>query len=40
MSEFAPEETPVVFGSSWEKRVETTIGQLFPYDSLHELADT
>ena len=40
MTEFAPEEAPVVFGSSWEKRIETTIGELFPYDSLHELADT
>ncbi len=40
MSEFADETVPVVFGSSWENRVETTIGKLFPYDSLHELADS
>lgn len=39
MSEFAPETVPVVFGSSWEQRVETTIGKLFPYDSLHELSE-
>lgn len=39
MSEFACEDTPVVFGSSWEQRIETNLGKLFPYDALHELAD-
>lgn len=38
LSEFAPETTPVVFGNNWESRIETTLGQLYPYDSLHELA--
>ncbi len=39
MSEFADASVPVVFGSSWENRVETTIGKLFPFDSLHELSE-
>lgn len=38
LSEFAPPETPVVFGSDWEHSVHTTLGELFPYDALHELA--
>jgi cytidine deaminase len=38
LSEFAPQETPVIFGASEENLVETTIGELYPYDSLHELA--
>lgn len=40
MSEFAPETVPVIFGSSWDNRIETTIGKLFPFDSLHELANS
>lgn len=38
ISEFAPSDTPVVFGHNWQGRVETTAGALYPYDSLHELA--
>ncbi|OJF77249.1 MAG: cytidine deaminase [Treponema sp. CETP13] len=38
LSEFAPAETPVIFGCSNEKQVKTTLGELYPYDSLHELA--
>ncbi|MCQ2598092.1 MAG: cytidine deaminase [Treponema sp.] len=38
ISEFASADTPVVFGPSLEKLVTTTIGDLYPYDSLHELA--
>ncbi|HZK19618.1 MAG TPA: cytidine deaminase [Treponemataceae bacterium] len=38
LSEFAPPETPVIFGCSVENQVETTLGDLYPYDSLHELA--
>lgn len=38
LSEFAPENTPVVFGPSFEKSVEKTLGELYPFDSLHELA--
>ena len=38
LSEFMPPEMPVMFGSSMNDLVVTTIGQLFPYDALHELA--
>ena len=38
LSEFAPPETPVVFGAAEDSLVETTIGALYPCDSLHELA--
>lgn len=38
LSEFAPAETPVVFGPAWENSISTTLGTLYPYDSLHELA--
>jgi cytidine deaminase len=37
LSEFMGAETPVVFGHSMKDIVVTTIGQLFPYDALHEL---
>jgi cytidine deaminase len=37
LSEFAPPDTPVIFGASPDKLVETTIGELYPFDSLHEL---
>lgn len=39
LTEFAPGETPVIFGSSLEKTVVKTLGELYPFDSLHELAD-
>jgi cytidine deaminase len=38
LSEFAPAETPVIFGCSVDNQVQTTLGELYPYDSLHELA--
>ena len=38
LSEFAPADTPVVFGNKWENVVKTTLGELYPYDALHELA--
>ncbi|MCE1195694.1 cytidine deaminase [bacterium] len=38
LSEFFPPETPVQFGNSRESQVRCTIADLFPYDSLHELA--
>ncbi len=38
LSEFAPADTPVVFGDKWENVVKTTLGELYPYDALHELA--
>ena len=38
LTEFAPPETPVVFGPDYENAVHTTLEELYPYDSLHELA--
>ncbi len=38
LTEFAPADTPVVFGSNEKNIVHTTLGELYPYDSLHELA--
>jgi cytidine deaminase len=37
MGEFMPPDTPVRFGGSGSERVNTTIGELLPFDSLHEL---
>jgi cytidine deaminase len=37
LTEFAPGNTPVVFGNTYENRVETTLDELYTYDSLHEL---
>jgi len=37
LSEFMPAGTPVRFAGSGEKQVNTTIGELLPFDSLHEL---
>jgi len=38
LSEFFPHDAPVQFGNSAENRVLTTIGALFPFDALHDLA--
>ncbi len=38
LSEFSRPDTPVQFGPSLEDRVLTTVGTLFPYDALRELA--
>ena len=38
LSEFMAPEAAVVFGSSAEDLVVTTVGQLYPHDALHELA--
>lgn len=38
LSEFAGPETPVIFGSDIEKLTQTTLAELYPFDSLHELA--
>ncbi len=38
LSEFAPPETPICFGNTKQNLVQTTLGELYPYDSLHELA--
>lgn len=37
LTEFASPATPVIFGCSLDATVQTTLGQLFPLDSLHEL---
>ncbi|HHU35916.1 MAG TPA: cytidine deaminase [Treponema sp.] len=39
LSEFMSPETPVVFGPDYKRAVHTTLGSLFPFDALHELAD-
>lgn len=36
LSEFAGEDFPVTFAGE-KQRVDTTLGQLYPYDSLHDL---
>ncbi|MDR2617557.1 MAG: cytidine deaminase [Treponema sp.] len=38
LSEFMPPDAPVRFGGSSGEKVDTTIGVLYPYDSLHDLA--
>jgi len=37
LSEFMPPSAPVLFGGSGSEKVDTTLGVLYPYDSLHEL---
>ena len=37
LSEFMEPASPVLFGGSGKDRVKTTIGALYPYDSLHDL---
>ena len=37
LSEFMAPEAAVMFGSSPKDLVVTTIGQIYPYDALHEL---
>jgi cytidine deaminase len=37
LSEFMPPQAPVRFGGDGGGRVDTTIGALIPYDSLHDL---
>lgn len=39
LSEFSEASVPVIFGPTYENVVNTTVGQLYPFDSLHELAD-
>jgi cytidine deaminase len=38
LSEFMAPETPVVFGPDFARAVTSTVGELFPFDALHELA--
>ena len=37
LSEFMAPSSPVLFGGSTGEKVETTIGILYPFDSLHDL---
>ncbi|MCL2720444.1 MAG: cytidine deaminase [Treponema sp.] len=37
MGEFMPAECSVIFGGSNSEQVITTVGELLPFDSLHEL---
>ena len=37
LSEFMNPSAPVLFGGSGKEKVETTIGDLYPFDSLHDL---
>jgi cytidine deaminase len=37
LSEFMAPDAPVRFAGSSEKQINTTIGELYPFDSLHEL---
>jgi cytidine deaminase len=39
ISEFMDPSSPVRFAGSGSERVDTTVGSLVPFDSLHELAD-
>ena len=37
LSEFMEPSAPVIFGGSGTEKVKTTLGILYPFDSLHEL---
>jgi len=37
ISEFMPLNTPIRFAGSGPKQINTTVGELYPLDSLHEL---
>ncbi|MDE5898328.1 MAG: cytidine deaminase [Treponemataceae bacterium] len=39
LTEFAPAEMPVIFGPDYGRALVKTLGELYPFDSLHELAD-
>ncbi len=38
LSEFGDNDVPVVFGNNTENVLIKTLGELYPYDSLHELS--
>ena len=38
LSEFMEASSPVLFGGSGNEKVKTTLGILYPFDSLHDLA--
>ena len=37
LSEFMEPSSPVLFGGSGNEKVQTTLGVLYPFDSLHDL---
>ena len=39
LSEFMPPSAPVLFGGRGKEKVSTTLGILYPYDSLHDLGN-
>ncbi|NLM00712.1 MAG: cytidine deaminase [Treponema sp.] len=39
LSEFADEKMKIRFGCNENNFIETTLGQLYPFDSLHELSN-
>ncbi|MBQ9622546.1 MAG: cytidine deaminase [Treponema sp.] len=39
LSEFGEGSVPVLFGPNADNLVHSTLGELYPFDSLHELAD-
>ncbi|MDR0563281.1 MAG: cytidine deaminase [Spirochaetaceae bacterium] len=39
LSEFMPPDAPVIFGGAGTRRITVTIGELIPFDSLHDLAE-
>lgn len=39
LTEFGQSDVPVIFGPTYEKAVVKTLGELYPFDSLHELAE-
>nr|WP_294430225.1 cytidine deaminase [uncultured Treponema sp.] len=39
MTEFGDNDVPVIFGCSNANLTKATLGELYPFDSLHELAD-
>lgn len=40
LSEFMKADTPVIFGPDYKSAIHSTISELFPFDALHELADS
>ncbi len=38
LSEFMSKETPICFGPDFEHAVYSTVGEIYPFDALHELA--
>jgi len=40
LSEFMPPSAPVLFSGSGKEKVKTTLGVLYPFDSLHDLGSS